>query len=89
MKPDVCPQCGTLVPDDAKACPECGSDESTGWSDSARAEQLGIPAEDFNYEEFVEEELSPKKKSTGLPFYWWIAAVLVLAAFLFMALRLR
>jgi hypothetical protein len=28
----ICPFCGTRVPNDAPACPECGSDETTGWS---------------------------------------------------------
>jgi hypothetical protein len=30
-----CPQCGENVPVGALACPHCGSDESTGWSDEA------------------------------------------------------
>lgn len=28
----ICPNCGAEVPDNALACPECGSDEETGWS---------------------------------------------------------
>ena len=28
----ICPNCGAEVPVSAKACPECGSDEKTGWS---------------------------------------------------------
>lgn len=28
----ICPHCGVDVPYDAEACPECGSDEQTGWS---------------------------------------------------------
>ncbi|NJK63905.1 MAG: hypothetical protein HC921_15570 [Synechococcaceae cyanobacterium SM2_3_1] len=31
-----CPNCGANVPVKAKACPECGSDEETGWSEAAR-----------------------------------------------------
>lgn len=30
-----CPHCGAEVPFDAKVCPECGSDEHTGWSEGA------------------------------------------------------
>ena len=29
----ICPACGAEVPAGAAACPECGSDETTGWSD--------------------------------------------------------
>ena len=35
MPPDYCPNCGTAVPAQAVACPECGADEDTGWSDDA------------------------------------------------------
>ncbi len=31
-----CPNCGAAVPVNAKACPECGSDAETGWSEMAR-----------------------------------------------------
>lgn len=34
--PSICPNCGEAVPPRAAACPECGSDESTGWSPAAR-----------------------------------------------------
>ncbi len=33
--PFLCPNCGAMVPANAKACPECGSDEETGWSEAA------------------------------------------------------
>ncbi len=36
MKADnsfICPFCHAVVPEGALACPECGSDEQTGWSD--------------------------------------------------------
>lgn len=32
----TCPICGAEVPVKAKACPECGSDENTGWSEEAK-----------------------------------------------------
>lgn len=31
-----CPNCGADVPLKAKACPECGSDRETGWSEEAK-----------------------------------------------------
>lgn len=54
--PDICPNCGATVPDHAKACPECGSCEETGWSDKAYADNLGIPDDEFDYENFIKEE---------------------------------
>jgi hypothetical protein len=38
----ICPVCGTEVPVKALACPECGSDESTGWSEDTMYDDLGL-----------------------------------------------
>lgn len=35
-----CPVCGTEVSRKARACPECGSDEETGWSEAAQYTHL-------------------------------------------------
>ncbi|MGP1386425.1 MAG: hypothetical protein ACTS2F_22885 [Thainema sp.] len=36
----TCPVCGTDVPLKARACPECGSDKGTGWSEAAQYAHL-------------------------------------------------
>ncbi|MEB3229719.1 MAG: zinc ribbon domain-containing protein [Leptolyngbyaceae bacterium] len=36
----TCPICGTDVPIKARACPECGSDDETGWSAAAQYTHL-------------------------------------------------
>lgn len=33
MRRRICEHCGAEVPPRATACPECGSDERTGWAD--------------------------------------------------------
>jgi hypothetical protein len=84
MPPEVCPNCGAEVPPDAKACPECGSDEQTGWSEAAASSGLGLPGEedfdcdDFKKREFGGEEGVPR----GISWYWWIVGVVVLAVLL-------
>lgn len=85
MRPEVCPNCGAPVPPNAKACPECGSDEKTGWSDSANADRLGIPDEKFDYEGFIAEEFgSPHARPRGISWLWWLTAlILVLLLLLF------
>ena len=80
MKPDVCPNCGELVPDNAKSCPECGSCEETGWSDDARADQLGIPADSFDYDEYVKREFEGEKPKRKLEPIWVVTAIALLGA---------
>ncbi|HVZ40112.1 MAG TPA: zinc ribbon domain-containing protein [Candidatus Kapabacteria bacterium] len=39
-----CRHCGADIPPNASVCPECGSDESTGWADNANS-YGALPAE--------------------------------------------
>jgi len=88
MPPEVCPNCGADVPSDAKACPQCGSDEQTGWSEKAHADNLGLPDEEFDYDEFVKEEFGTgRAKPHGIRWFWWLMAVLILAILIFLWLR--
>ena len=90
MPPETCPNCGADVPRNARACPECGADEKTGWSEDAYADRLGLPDENFNYDEFVKEEFGVKGKVRlrGISTFWWVVAILVLAAFVYPLLRM-
>lgn len=86
MPPETCPHCGADVPANAKACPECGSDETTGWSEAAAADHLGLPEEEFDYDAFVQDEFgksSPALRPLGLSWFWWIVAMILLAALVF------
>lgn len=87
MPPEICPNCGAEVPRHAKACPECGSDEKTGWSEQARNDGLDLPDEHFDYEEFTEREFGGKRVlPRGLHWFWWLVAVaLLLSLLLFLA----
>lgn len=83
MNPETCPNCGAEVPPRAKACPECGSCAETGWSDSAAADALGLPDENFNYDEFVEREFGEKEPARGgLPRWVWATTAAVVLAIL-------
>jgi hypothetical protein len=85
MAPDSCPNCGADVPRNARACPECGSDEKTGWSDTAYAGRLGLPDEEFDYEEFARKEFqSHRAKPRGIHWVWWITALLLVVLFTFL-----
>jgi hypothetical protein len=81
MTPEICPNCGADVPRNAKACPECGSDEKTGWSERAAGDNLGLPDDEFDYDDFVKREFGEKKPMPhGIAWYWWLVAVGLLLA---------
>jgi hypothetical protein len=84
MTPENCPICGADVPARSKACPECGADEHTGWSEEAYASSLNLPDESFDYDDFVKRELTSKKSPLprGIKWFWWVVAVAVAAVFL-------
>ncbi|MEP6664332.1 MAG: zinc ribbon domain-containing protein [Verrucomicrobiota bacterium] len=86
---DNCPNCGTDLPRNARVCPECGSDENSGWSDEAAMSGLDLPEEDFDYEKFVENEFGRKKQIVprGVTPFWWGVALLLVAALIFLWLR--
>ncbi|MFN7140886.1 MAG: zinc-ribbon domain-containing protein, partial [Limisphaerales bacterium] len=89
MARDVCPNCGADLPRSAKACPECGSDEQTGWSEEAQSSGLGLPDDDFDYDQFVKEEFGggDRLKPRGLHPIWWITGLLLLGGILWAVLR--
>lgn len=90
MAPETCPNCGANVPRNAKACPECGSDEETGWSQEAETGGLDLPDENFDYDDFVKKEFDSSKNPVprGIKWYWWIVAVLIVLAFVIAFVRL-
>jgi zinc-ribbon domain len=68
----VCPNCGTEVRSGVRSCPECGSDEETGWSDDTMYDGLDLP--DPGYAE--DEAPTPPRK--GATRAYAIAAALML-----------
>jgi hypothetical protein len=73
-----CPVCGEDVPPGAKACPECGACEKSGWNeDEVSQDGLDLPDEDFDYEKFKAEEFGEPRKSGGMPLGWKITAIVL------------
>lgn len=86
MKPGTCPNCGANVPRSARACPGCGADERTGWSEDAEADRLDLPPDPdaFDHEawqrsEFGETVAGRAGRGEGRRRFWWWVAVAVLA----------
>ena len=75
----VCPNCGAEVSLKASACPECGSDENTGWSEETMYDALDLP----------EIETSGKRPSSSLfqnKYFMCIVAIVALLVFLWIYL---
>ncbi len=72
-----CPNCGAEVPIKAKSCPDCGSDENTGWSEDTMYDGL-----DLN-----EQDESIEKTKTSLfqnKVFLYIVAIVTILVFIWM-----
>ena len=76
------------MPPKARACPECGADEQTGWSEAARTDGLDLPDERFDYNDFVKREFEDKSAlPRGIHWFWWVVALVVVVVFIALWLR--
>jgi hypothetical protein len=68
--PEECANCGAAIPRDARACPQCGADERTGWRETDIYDGLDLPGE--------EPETGPRtrdRRVNGIAWYWWCAGL--------------
>ena len=86
--PEECANCGAPIPRNARACPECGADERTGWRETSLYDGLDLP-DDSDSEDQPHRRGKLPNKSGGLPWYWVAAMILVLATLILGALGLR
>jgi len=81
--PERCPVCGEDVPRNARACPECGADEKSGWAADAHIQDgLDLPDQEFNYEELVREEFGGGSSKFGKHALLAAVAIIMLIVFL-------
>jgi predicted nucleic acid-binding Zn ribbon protein len=67
----VCPVCGAEVPPGARACPECGADDTTGWNeDRAVYDGLDLPDDEFDYDEYLAREFGNAGKPAKKRLLW-------------------
>jgi hypothetical protein len=75
--PAECAQCGAAIPRGARACPECGADERTGWREASVYDGLDLPESAWEND----SSRAPERRVNGIRWYWWAIAVAVLLAF--------
>jgi len=73
--PEECANCGATIPRDAKACPECGADERTGWRETSLYDDLDLPEEAFADDDADAPQPVPRRTVNGIAWYWWMAAL--------------
>jgi len=76
----ICPVCGGEVKTNALACPDCGSDEKSGWSDETYLDGIDV-GDEVDYDEILENEfpeMKEKKKKVKITWVMVVGAVLLL-----------
>lgn len=84
LPPDECAVCGAQIPPHARACPECGADERTGWRESSLYDGLDLPEEAWE-----DEERPTPPPRRGVAWYWVLTGCLVLLGLVLGVLGLR
>ena len=86
--PSECAVCGALIPPHARACPECGADERTGWREADPYDGLDLP--DSAWTDDDDQGPAPGTVGPGgLSWIWWVVGLVVLVAFGLGAFGLR
>jgi hypothetical protein len=63
--------CGADVPPSARACPECGADDTTGWNeDRAVYDGLDLPDAEFDYDDYRNKEFGDSGKPAIKRWVW-------------------
>jgi hypothetical protein len=73
----TCPVCMEQVPAHAHACPHCGADEQTGWSESTYLDGIDVD-EEIDYDEILENEFPSKKPKPVAKLNWIVIVAIVL-----------
>jgi hypothetical protein len=77
--PSECANCGADIPPGARACPECGADERTGWRETSVYDGLELPEEASTQSSSDRLRTQAGQRSVnGIAWYWWCAAVALL-----------
>jgi hypothetical protein len=77
--PRICPHCEAKVPRGAKACPECGSDDRTGWASDEELDYQGVEIPDAYDPERWEREAEERAAKAPGRRLLGVAALLVAA----------
>jgi hypothetical protein len=83
----TCPVCGADVPRRAKACPECGACEKSGWSEERYLDGVDLPEESWHTRRALPGKPGHSGSKAGTQWLLIAVAVLIVIAFVLMTLR--
>lgn len=93
----ICPTCGAEARV-GRPCPGCkpakkrkpsAPEKPRPWEQDSSADGLDLPGDDFDYGDFIEREFGRKPhRKTGLAWYWWLLAAVMLVVMAAWALGL-
>ena len=92
LPPAACANCGAAIPPTARACPDCGADERTGWREASIYDGLDLPDEAVDLGDGGVPDGKPGRTSArlnGVPWYWWVVGVVLLVCLILAFLGLR
>ena len=72
----LCPGCGEEVAVGSPSCPHC--DPRKEWEQDSVYDDLDLPEEEFDYDEFVEREFGSGPSKSGKEWFWGGVALAVL-----------
>ncbi len=77
----TCPNCGAAVRAGALACPVCGSDDSTGWSEETLYDDLDLPDPGYGAEQPARRRSQTPWRIIGLVMLLLIVLLVLLGRF--------
>jgi hypothetical protein len=83
----TCPVCGADVLRNAKACPECGACEKSGWNEDRYLDGLNLPGEGFDDPTYSARQIGNGDRMTGRQRLLLIITVLLIVAMAWLTLR--
>ena len=79
--PDECANRGTALKRDAKACPECGADERSGWRAESVYDGLDLPEDAFSADDEKRDRKQSQRRVNGVAWYWWCVGLVIVLVF--------
>lgn len=83
--PETCANCGAAIPKKARACPECGADERTGWAEQSIYDGLDLPEDN----EILKRDNRSRQHRQSGQWLWLFVGICLILVLILAALGVR